>query len=1113
MRTLLATLTVLMIAGSFTMAQDEEATEVQLAEPFMSEYAGEDATGEHVVGLWQFNQPDPTADASGNGRTLTLQGGEFVDEGRFGGGALKCFRGHPVVDDPHRVMVADAPALSPDGAFTVEMWINPAEEFSGDYPIAMVLDKKYIDDNDFQLRFERESGPDERKLTMKLGFGDETVAWRSRSFSVTPGEWRHIAFTYDGAGTGSFFVDGSAMGSETKDGYGAISPGNRPLYIGDRVGSLYHGFPGLIDQVRICSGALEFRPAAFAMTSDRSAFVRMEDVDPVRFSVTNRLREPLEGATVQVTLNGAPQLTEDLPAIPTGESAEVAFDFDTSLRPDDYKIAATVEIPTDPPFTSTEEFDISIVPRETPERMPVVMWGGTSSEEQLDWLERIGFTHYMGVRCDYGKIWEAGQPVEPASDERVASERAKMDDALRRGMRVSANLSPGRWARGKEEYQRINRDGEPYEREDVCGLFDRIPKFIHDVGASMALGYGDHPGFDSMLVHSEVRGHSHTCFHDHDREAFREFAGYDIPEEVEDRRGVHYEQLDSFPPDRVIPDDYPLYVYYRWFWDGGDGWNNLHTQLHEGVTEGSHDRFWTWHDPAVRTAKVYGQGGDVDYLSQWTYSYPDPIRIGLATEEMLQMVKGADRPDQKVMKMTQIIWYRNQTAPEPGEEARQQSAEFQDKDVRPQGTGTVDESGKYVAQWEREIPGARFVTIAPMQMREAFWSKIARPIKGIMYHGIGSLLPGIERGSYEYTHPQTKFELERLCETVVEPLGPTLRQVPGRDSDVALLESFASEMFARRGTWGWNGGWIGEMWLIANYAGLQPEVVFDETIQQDGLDQYKVLLMPDCDVLTESVVAEIEAFQDRGGIVIGDENTCPAVTPDILVKTHSRPQNAKEARSQNVEKGLAVREQLDAHYERFADTSTPDVIPYVRSYGDTDYLFAVNDRRDFGLYVGHHELVMENGLPTDATLTVGRGGYVYDLVGHREVPTGSEDGRMSIDWHFGPCEGRVFMITPRPIDTVRVTAPEEATPGEQIAIEAGVLADDGERIGAVVPMRVDIVDPHGREAEFSGFYGAKDGTVQITCDIAPNDVPGVWRIRARELASGKVANAYVTVSG
>ena len=60
-------------------------------------------------------------------------------------------------------------------------------------------------------------------------------------------------------------------------------------------------------------------------------------------------------------------------------------------------------------------------------------------------------------------------------------------------------------------------------------------------------------------------------------------------------------------------------------------------------------------------------------------------------------------------------------------------------------------------------------------------------------------------------------------------------QVPDRKSDVAFLESFASQMFARRGTYGWNGGWEGDAYLVLRYAGLQPEVVYGETIQRDGL--------------------------------------------------------------------------------------------------------------------------------------------------------------------------------------------------------------------------------------------------------------------------------------
>jgi hypothetical protein len=649
----------------------------------------------------------------------------------------------------------------------------------------------------------------------------------------------------------------------------------------------------------------------------------------------------------------------------------------------------------------------------------------------------------------------------------------------------------------------------------VCGLFAEMPEFCYNVGASVAKAYGNHPAMQSAMVHTEVRGHSRPCYHAHDRQAFKVATGLDdIPEGVKTQRGTPYGEIADFPVTRVIPDDYPLYVYYKWFWKEGDGWNAMHSALHKGLKSAGNDDLWTFHDPAVRVASVYGNGGDVDYLSHWTYSYPDPIRIGLCADELFCMAGGATSGDQRVMKMTQIIWYRSQTAPEPGEEAIAQTGEFADKDVRPSGTGSVDASGRYQAAWEREIPDARFVTIAPMHLRETLWSKISRPIQGIMYHGWGSLVPLADKHqAYRYTNPETKWELKRLVNTVVRPLGPTLMQVPDRKSDVAFLESFASQMFARRGTYGWNGGWEGDAYLILRYAGLQPRVIYEETIQQEGLADFKILVMPACDVLPQSVVTAVQAFQDAGGIVVGDENLCPAIKPDILLPSQVRPREADQARSMNIAAATKLRSELEETYQYYAESSNPDVITRVRSYGSTDYLFAVNDLREFGDYVGHHGLVMENGLPSDAELSIRRpAAHVYNLLSSREVTARSDEDSITIAERFGPCEGRVFMVTAQAVDRIQISAPETAAAGDRVDIKIAVVGDDGRPMDAVVPAKIDLLDPSGKAAEFSGYYGAKDGVVQINATIAPNDVPGLWRIHVLELASGLTADAYMRVA-
>ncbi|MDY0169598.1 MAG: LamG domain-containing protein, partial [Thermoguttaceae bacterium] len=712
LRSFLVASAIVGVATSLSPAQAAE-DDLQLAEPFRSEYSGEDATGEHVIALWQFNQPDPAADLSGNGHELTLRGAEFVDGGRFGG-ALRSYRGWPVEDTAHQARAKNSPSLTPAGAFTIEMWIQPADELR-EYPDAFLVDKKYVADDDYQLVLMRETAPDMRHLRMSLGFGKESATWQSDLLHVPPGQWRHIAFTYDGAGTGAFFIDGSPAGSDYQTGYGRISPGRHDLVLGDRFGSYYHGFPGLIDQVRITRGVLRFTPVTFELLSPRRVFERMEQAEPLRFGLTNLTSRPLTGARALFSLGGAGRQAMELPEIASGQQHVLEYRFDTALRPNTYELSASVELPGDEPFSASQSFELVLVPRQPAHSMPVVMWGGASGRREE--LREIGFTHAIGVGCDFSAVWEAEGPTQPGDDARIAAGIQELDAALAAGMRIVSSLSPGSWARSQADYQRIRRNGEPYTgREDVCAQFERIQQFCGDVGESMARAYGRHPAFDSALIHTEVRGHSNPCFHEHDRKAFEQFAGFPIPDEVVNMRGVRYDKLDDFPENRVIPDDHPIYVYYKWLWKNGDGWNELHTRLHRGLKAGAHARFWTFHDPAVRVASVWGSGGEVDYLSQWTYSYPDPIRIGLATEELFQMASAGDRPQlpaQRVMKMTQIIWYRNQTAPEPGEKAKEQTADFDDQDMRPQGTGMVDAAGQYRAWWEVEEPGARFITIAP----------------------------------------------------------------------------------------------------------------------------------------------------------------------------------------------------------------------------------------------------------------------------------------------------------------------------------------------------------------------------------------------------------------
>ncbi|MBM4050402.1 MAG: hypothetical protein FJ279_35350 [Planctomycetes bacterium] len=354
--------------------------------------------------------------------------------------------------------------------------------------------------------------------------------------------------------------------------------------------------------------------------------------------------------------------------------------------------------------------------------------------------------------------------------------------------------------------------------------------------------------------------------------------------------------------------------------------------------------------------------------------------------------------------------------------------------------------------------------------------------------------------------------LAELVRDVVRPLGPTLLQVPDRKTDVAILESFSSQMFAGRGTYGWSGSWEADMHLILQWAHLQPKTLFDETVARDGLEGYRVLVMPFCDVLTESVWRKVKEFQKRGGLVVSDEFLTPAIIPDIVIPSYKRTGKAEEDKAALQAKAADLRKELDPFYQRYGEASNPDVVVRFRQYRGTDYLFAINDKRTFGDYVGHHGKVMEKGLPNAATVSVSRKTrFVYDLVAHKGVWTDRTDKGLEFPVNLGPGDGRLFMITAEPIIAIRVTAPAQARLGARVPLSLAVVDSRQEPVEAVVPLHVEILDPQNRLAEGSGHYAAKDGKLDVPVDLAPNDLAGEWTIRAKELASGLTREHRLTV--
>jgi hypothetical protein len=1078
-----------LVVALFVMGTDRQCRAadetVPRAEPWETEYAGADVDGPTVLGHWKFHAEGPALDSSPRKNPGKLDGA-VPAEGRFGGGLLVA-AGVPKPDVRHALLVDNAPHLSPSGSFAIELWLKPSAEF-GEVYNAYLIDKKYVAHTDYQWTIERGGSPTERRMRLTLGFGDASETVVSQAITLVPGTWTHLAVAYDGRGNVRFFQDGSGRGDPVLRGRGAIVAGAHALSIGDRLGSNYAAVPGIIDEVRITAGPREFAPLAVSLVSPRRVFRRMETISPPVYRIENRSGIAAENVVVTLRSPGLPLLEKQIPRIEPRSSSRVELPFDTSWRPGEYRIVVTATSNTFPDREFPRPETLRIMAR-LPDRLPVLNWGLHGFSDliaEMPRLRDLGFTHTLGLDANAYVVAKNPDDKGYAIADGLLPEAARtLDAALAADLDVCVSLNPAQYLDTTHpEWKRLDRAGKKYPKypgDDLNGLVPEAQAFCRKFGAAVGRTYGSHPAFDSALIHSELRDHSWLSFSDLDRAEYRKASGREIPDEAKSPYGVPHTTIPNFPKDRVVPDDHPILTYYQWFHSDGFGLGRLNTAVNEGLrSEIKRPDFWTFFDPAVRCPSVWGNGGQVDVLSQWTYSYPEPIRIALPTDELFAMA-GGRAPAQRVMKMTQVIWYRSQTAPTDAATTKSQ------RDRSP---------------WEDQDPTGQYITIAPMHLREAFWTKLSRPIQGIMYHGWSSLVETAEPSAYRFTHEETQHELRRLVREVVEPLGPALKKIPAAPRDVAFLESFTSEVFAGRGSYGWSHGWRADLYLALQYAQLQPEVIYEQTLLRDGLDRFKVLVIVDGDVLTTSVANKIRAFQKRGGIVVGDTRLCPAITADIVLTPRDRVKDASLAKTALLEVAQELRNALDAKYQRPVESSDPDVITALRRSEKTDYVFAINDKREFGRYVGSHKLVMEAGLPARTVVRLAHAnGAVYDPVGGTRLTATAREGGLDVPLELSPGEGRLLMIVPSPLSDVRVSAPGEVARGSECPLEIVIVDETGEAVPGVVPVRVEIRDPDGRVAEGTGYHAAEGGRLRLNLAIATNDTPGAWDVRVTELAS------------
>jgi len=297
--------------------------------------------------------------------------------------------------------------------------------------------------------------------------------------------------------------------------------------------------------------------------------------------------------------------------------------------------------------------------------------------------------------------------------------------------------------------------------------------------------------------------------------------------------------------------------------------------------------------------------------------------------------------------------------------------------------------------------------------------------------------------------------------------GQVLINLKRKTPTVAILASYANASYQ------WSAGSSGgDLYMPFMKAHIPTEYVADEEILKGALKKYKVLVLADVDFITKSVSDAIASFIAQGGIVFTDEN-CELVVPG----------------GRAVKNAAAAEEVKKAITPEF-DVNTPDLIATVFTSGGSQYMMFVN---------------LNTIQPTTGEITLkSLGKYqAYDVFNGQSIK--NNNGKISLT--IAPAEGKLIGLYPSSISRVSIKTPVNCLRDKTLAVKIAVNAQDNKPVSALLPVKVTIRNPQGKETEYSDYYAAKDGKLNLSFTPAVNDLAGKWRIEAKELSSGVSSTA------
>ncbi len=819
-------------------------------------------------------------------------------------------------------------------------------------------------------------------------------------------------------------------------------------------------------------------------TGVRHAFLRGEDAD-LSFDVLTPPATAVEGAVLFADIGGLLTQQARIVDIGPGSRTPCRLTVPTQLlKAGSYTVEC--ELRSDSGLLASARVPISIAPRWNPDRMRVWLWPhdhfGQNVEKlddmtrkQLAWYADIGVNSFV----PHGEInWEKLQVFDHA-----------LANGWEMGVQLSGSINDefeGLPAEARYTGHREHEMNDPYHPEVARRQNEKNDEAMRVVR--------QFPGVKTSFFNSEIVDH---------------MLGIETPM----AKQLHAAKMGPTAPHEfiepgVIPDNDEGLVKRLHSMRWGDGLTEANARA--GRVAHRHDPTHVVFTDPLRRYSAYGRFRDMDLVSTWTYTNPDP-KFMLYIETLIAAAKPTG---QGVMHTVTLLNY-------PGA-------------IFPKDKG--------------------WTLMGPDRLVETSWINLSRRPDGLSVYLSSACDPfdteeGV-RGDFDQDpripydmNPPTFEAFGEFTREVVQPYGPMISKLARAPRRAAVLSSESSRAYSDSPNLvGYYGPYqIYSLYTLLAMIHVPADVIFDETIALDGLDDYDLLVLPKCDTLTKTVHDRILAFQERGGLVVSDQYlrasipgslnfdfdftyrdrvTASAIADskdyaqwDDRIDVEKAEMRELEGVSAGVDQrsmeeyAAQLRDGLEGKVARDVDCSSPTALLNMLQHGQAKYLFVVNDLRKYGDRAGKHRAMLDEAVPQTVTITLKNCTsdelFVYDMLERKRLDTTRREGTCEFDVDLPAPGGKIIALLPQKPAEIEILAPKRIT-SRGVPCRIDVLVKDADRrlVTGAQPLKVEITDPDGDVSEFSDYYAAESGVLGVDFVPALNDHAGKWTVDVTDLTAG-----------